>query len=107
MIAEYQALPLPEQTATNLVKIFNTNSAFSITEEGVERILEIEPNPDSRVLSNRISREFAAQQSVVWGTGTHTSTPVTVMAYGDSDLTENFKAIQHHTDVGKKLMNAF
>lgn len=107
MIAEYQELPLPEQTAANLVKIVNANSAFPITEEGAERILETEPNPHSKVPLNLIGRELAVQQSVVWGTNTHTSTPVTVIAYGDSDLTENFKAIQHHTDVGKKLMNAF
>ncbi|MCX4029033.1 alkaline phosphatase [Spartinivicinus marinus] len=129
MFAEFWALPKNQQDAKALVKIVNANSEFKITNAQAERILATAQNPyyqpDHKYLSlkqfpkvsdftafyvygdevklNLLGRELAEQQNVVWGTGTHTHTPVAVLAYGPESLTKSFATIQHHTDIGQKL----
>lgn len=53
-----------------------------------------------------ISRELAAKQSVTWGNGTHTAAPVPVYAFGPAEVTEAFSTMQHHTDLGQKMIKA-
>ncbi|WP_163833245.1 alkaline phosphatase [Spartinivicinus ruber] len=132
MFAEFWTLSKDQQSAKALVKIINANSEFKITEAQAERILATENNtyyqPDHKYLSlkqfpkvtdfkafyvygdevkfNLLGRELAEQQNVVWGTGTHTHTPVAVLAYGPEQLTKSFATIQHHTDIGRKLKSA-
>lgn len=56
--------------------------------------------------ANLIGRTLAADQNVVWGTGTHTAAPVPVYAFGPAEVTEAFSTMQHHTEVGQKMINA-
>lgn len=53
-----------------------------------------------------IGRELAAKQSVTWGNGTHTAAPVPVYAFGPEAITKQFSTLQHHTDIGQKMMAA-
>jgi len=53
-----------------------------------------------------IAREVAAKQSVTWGNGTHTAAPVPVYAFGPEAITKKFSTMQHHTDIGQKLIDA-
>ena len=53
-----------------------------------------------------IAREVAPKQSVSWGNGTHTAAPVPVYAFGPEAFTAQFSTMQHHTDIGQKLINA-
>ncbi|WP_420589516.1 alkaline phosphatase [Bacterioplanoides sp.] len=53
-----------------------------------------------------IAREVAAKQSVSWGNGTHTAAPVPVYAFGPEAITKKFSTMQHHTDLGQKMMDA-
>lgn len=53
-----------------------------------------------------IAREIAAKQSVSWGNGTHTAAPVPVYAFGPEAITKKFSTMQHHTDIGQKLIDA-
>ncbi len=132
MWAKFKKLPAKDQTADNLAKIVNDNSDFKITSKQAARVMQVGPNPyyvaghpymkletvpviddfsafyvyGNEVHFNLLGRAMATDQNVVWGTGTHTTTPVTVMAHGKGDWTASFSRIQHHTDVGAALMNA-
>ncbi|ASP40784.1 alkaline phosphatase [Bacterioplanes sanyensis] len=53
-----------------------------------------------------IAREIAPKQSVTWGNGTHTAAPVPVYAFGPEAITKQFSTMQHHTDVGQKMIKA-
>lgn len=55
---------------------------------------------------NLIGRTLAADQNVVWGTGTHTAAPVPVYAFGPDAITEKFSTMQHHVDLGQKMIDA-
>ncbi|MFD2179784.1 alkaline phosphatase [Veronia pacifica] len=54
----------------------------------------------------KIGRVLAADQNVVWGTGTHTAAPVPVYAFGPTSVTEQFSTMQHHVEVGQKMIKA-
>jgi len=56
--------------------------------------------------ANLIGRALAADESVVWGTGTHTAAPVPVYAFGPEAVTEQFSTMQHHIDLGQKMIDA-
>lgn len=53
-----------------------------------------------------ISRAIAAKQSVAWSNGSHTAAPVPVYAYGPEDIANQFSTMQHHINIGQKLMDA-
>lgn len=53
-----------------------------------------------------IARELAAKQSVTWGNGTHTAAPVPVYAFGPTEVTEKFSTLQHHIELGQKMIDA-
>ncbi|PAJ74347.1 alkaline phosphatase [Pseudoalteromonas sp. NBT06-2] len=57
--------------------------------------------------ANLIARTLGADQNTVWGTGTHTAAPVPVYAFGPEGVTRQFSTMQHHVDLGQKMMNAF
>ena len=130
VIDKFNALPTAEQTPQALADVVASTGPFSISAEQAARVLKVGPNPyqteghkylasktlplvedftafyvyGDEIKLNLLGRELAEQQNVVWGTGTHTSTPVTVMTYGPEALVEKFDGMQHHTDIGKKLM---
>ncbi|MGI0116636.1 alkaline phosphatase [Zooshikella sp. RANM57] len=132
MIADYQALPKAKQTPAELAKIISDSTGFKVTEDQAKAILADQPNPfyakghdylgaktlpkvndftafyvyGEEIRYNLIGRALSQQQNVVWGTGTHTHTPVAVFAYGPKDVTRNFSLLQHHADVGQKLKAA-
>ncbi len=56
--------------------------------------------------TGKIARALAADQNVVWGTGTHTAAPVPVYAFGPEGVTRAFSTMQHHIDIANKMMVA-
>lgn len=118
-------------TPESLVNAVNTNLAFSITSEQAERILMRHKNPFQRpghrylgsdtlpkvhdftpfyvygddIHLNLLARELAAQQNTVWGTGTHTATPVPVIVYGPPSAQNAFQGYLHHVQVGALLQS--
>lgn len=56
--------------------------------------------------SSLVGRALATAQNVVWSTGTHTHTPVTVFAYGPAWATERFNGLHHHAEVGWLLQDS-
>ncbi|TMO67126.1 alkaline phosphatase [Pseudoalteromonas aurantia] len=55
----------------------------------------------------KVGRALAADQNVVWGTGTHTAAPVPVYAVGPEGVTKQFSTMQHHVEISQKMMTAF
>ena len=119
----YQTRP----TAADILAVVNANSEFKITIEQAEEIVAREDNkyqdtehqylydpeyPNFEDFEefyvygeydhlDLIGRKVAADQNIVWGTGTHTHTPVAVIAYGPVNVVKNYTNLMHHTDVGK------
>ncbi len=130
-MAEFYTLTNAEQTAANLARLVNRNNDFTITEAQAVNILATHDNPyyleDHKYLSAKtlprvkdfpafyvygkeihldlIGRELAEQQNVVWGTGTHTNTPVSVMAYGPEQAIKPIAGLMHHSDLGAVIMD--
>ncbi|WP_282174368.1 alkaline phosphatase [Vibrio diabolicus] len=127
MISEFQALDKKAQTPEKFAEIVNANSDFSITPEQAERVLASKPNPyrlaGHKYLSeenvptindfdaffpyndrgNLLAREHATKQNTVWGTGTHTHTPVNVFAWGPAETILPVSKIMHHSQLGEYL----
>ena len=128
---EFDFLPDEEKTPKKLLAMINEAIApFSITLEEAELILKRMPNeqyaeghrylgtetlpfmPDQEeffvygenLRMNHLGHIIGAQQSVVWGSGTHTSTPVALIAHGPPSATGRFQGLMHMTDVGKALI---
>jgi alkaline phosphatase len=120
--------PSPEA----LMALVNEHSAFPISLDQAEAILRTEPNRHrvpghpyleaemfpfvqdfspyyvygDEVRRNLLGRALAPAQNVVWATGTHTHTPVPVIAWGPRPLIERFDRFQHLTDVGRIAIEA-
>lgn len=56
---------------------------------------------------NLIGRELAAQQSVVWGTGTHTAVPVPVIIWGPEAEQRRFPSMLTHVELGRLLQESW
>lgn len=121
-----------DKTPETLVKLVNENSEFDINIAQAEDILARENNSykvkghkyldaetfpkvkefkafyvyGDEIRNDLIGRALSEQQNVVWGTGTHTSTPVALIAYGPEAVTKKFSAMTHHTEVGKLAKKA-
>jgi alkaline phosphatase len=129
IFTEFDALPEKLKTAETLVTMINEAVApYSITLDDATRILTRAPNrnykkghpylgtqtvpqmPDQEdffvygenLRFNRLGHILGAQQHVVWGTGTHTNTPVAIVSYGPGS--EQFSGLMHATDVGKRMI---
>ncbi|MFB9214921.1 alkaline phosphatase [Vibrio sinaloensis] len=127
MISQFQKLDKSQQTPQKLADIVNQNSAFPITAEQAERVLASKPNPyrlaQHKYLAkeqvpaindfdaffpyndrgNLLAREQATGQNIVWGTGTHTHTPVNVFAWGPADKVIPVSKIMHHSELGEYI----
>lgn len=54
-----------------------------------------------------LGRVLGPKQNIIWGTGTHTSTPISVIAHGPSHAIRPFGRLLHHSDVGKLMIQVF
>ncbi len=130
---KFDSLPKEQQTPAKLAEIVNENTEFTISEDQAAAILATEDNPyfseghsylgtkvvpkmgstsaffvyqtdDNR--QNLLAREVAADQMVVWNTGTHTATPVLVFAKGSPEAMAPFGNVLHHTQLGRYAIEA-
>jgi alkaline phosphatase len=127
---EFKTHDKAAQTPAKLAEIMNANNAFTTTAEQAARILADTANPykteghsylsaetlphikdfqafyvyGDEIRFDLMGRELAEQQNVVWGTGTHTSTPVSVIAWGPDEDIRPLSQITHHSDVGQHMM---
>lgn len=131
IFTEFNDLPAKQQMPSALAELVNRYTSFKITPEAAAIILKTKNNPaykkdnpksvktipampvnDAFFIGNMENREnllaqaVANQQSAVWATGSHTSTPVYVFTVGPKHSTDAFKKILHHTDLGQLALNA-
>jgi alkaline phosphatase len=130
MFAEFDALPKAERTPERLVEIVNASFDFKITRDDAENMLARAPNKSyveghpylntptlprirdfeafyvygENLRMNLLGRAIAGQQHTVWASGTHTSTPVILGAYGPSAATRQFATMLHSTEVGRRMI---
>ncbi len=129
IFTEFDALPSKEQTPERLMQIVNDAvKPYTITLADAAKLLTRMPNrfyqeghpylgtqtvpqmPDQEAYfvygenlrMNRLGHLLGKQQHVVWGTGTHTNTPVLVVSFGPG--AEQFTGILHATDIGKRTI---
>lgn len=121
-----------DKTPQALVNLVNENSEFDISVDQAEAILARENNEyhvkghkylnastfpkvndfkafyvyGNEIRNDLLGRALGEQQNVVWGTGTHTSTPVAVIAFGPEAVTSHFSSMTHHIEVGKLAKKA-
>lgn len=121
-----------EPTSVDLLNAINGNTEFTITQADADRILEHEVNEyqeaDHKYLAatefpkvddfeefyvygeevhlNLIGRALAKHQNTVWSTGTHTHTPVQVIAWGPKEAQQRFNGLMNHVEVGAQLIEA-
>jgi len=129
----FAALPAAEQSPEMFARFFNDKVEFKINAAEARAILAEETNeyftPGHKELKKKsfplvrdfkefyayadevrnclMGRAIARRQGVVWATGTHTSTPVIVVAVGPEAHTKELRGLHHTTDVGrfmKRLM---
>ena len=119
-------------TGQEWADVINQYSAIKVTAEQAEQIPQREINeyqvPGHKYLAasefpkivdfkefyvygdelhgNLIGRTLAADQHVVWGTGTHTAAPVPVYAFGPMGVIKQFSTMQHHVDLANKMIAA-
>lgn len=117
------------QNAERLAALFNGYSEFKLDTTAAKQILATSSNPyyhqghstlgapqastinefsafyvylSERPL-NLMGRVLAEQQNSVWSTGTHTHTPVNVIAFGPNAATTVFSGFQTHVELGQKM----
>lgn len=105
-----------QATAESLMTAVNSNMEFKITKQQAKRVLatpakvqdfsEFYVYAEERPL-NLLARELAAQQNVVWSTGTHTAGPVPVFVLAPNAILAKFNGIMTHTQIGALLKASF
>ncbi len=126
ILREFDALPAHERTPDSFRRLFNDAVGFPIAHLQAEEILRTVENPsydpkkrhlaDRRIplirdfsefnvagsenRTNLMARAIARDQGVVWATGTHTSTPVLVIAWGPEKWKKSFRGTYHSTRLG-------
>jgi alkaline phosphatase len=119
-----------EKTPERFAQLVNENLEFDITIKDAQRILKMYPNRyhvpghsyqkieesnetddfqefyvyGTETRGALIARAIASRQMTVWGSGTHTATPVLAVALGAGS--SSFKGIINATDFGRLLKKA-
>jgi alkaline phosphatase len=132
LLRGFAALPTAERTPARLVDVVRDRLGWMIDEAAAARVLADEPNTmrvaghpyldrptapriddfdafhvyiDDR-RSAGLARALAAEQSVVWASGTHTSTPVPLIAIGPQGHAARFHGIRTLDEVGRLTVEA-
>ena len=104
-----------QATVRSLMTAVNDNMEFKISKEQAKRVLKTPAKINDftefyvyehEAPLNLLARELAAQQSVVWSTGTHTASPVPVFVLAPSQVMARFNGIMTHTQIGAVLKDS-
>lgn len=108
------------QATQELMAVVEQNSNFKITEAQAQEILgrkegkkDAQPHDfghfyvHSSVHPDMLGRATADQSHAVWAAGTHTSTPVPVMALGPNRYTDRVRGFIDNTEIAKIIEDAF
>ncbi|MFO1462378.1 MAG: alkaline phosphatase [bacterium] len=115
------APPYTMDTAVkDLLAAVKENTSYELSPEQAQAILSRKPGakdaepedfPEfyvhSSIHPDLMGREVAAQNHSVWAAGTHTSTPVLVMAQGPEPYSSRVRGFIDNTDIAKLIDDAF
>lgn len=103
-----------------LIEVVQSNSNYKLTEEQAMGVLTRKPGKNDAsphdfaefyihksIHSNMLGRALATQNHAVWASGTHTSTPVQVMAMGPQRYADRVRGMIDNTDIAKIIEDAF
>ena len=109
-----------EQATKELIEVVQSNSKFTLSEAQAREVLirkpgnqDAEPHDFSQfyvhasIHPDMLGRVLASQSHAVWAAGTHTSTPVPVMAYGPERYAERVQGFIDNTEIAKIMEDAF
>lgn len=113
-------MPYPmENAVSDLMAAVKSQTAYELTPEQAKSILARKPGakdaepedfPEfyvhSSIHPDLLGREVSAQNSAVWAAGTHTSTPVLIMAKGPEVYASRVKGLIDNTDITKIIDDA-
>jgi len=132
MLKQFDALPAHQQTPQSLLEIVNKHTQFPITLADAAAVLETEVNEyyvaghktlgvdlfpkihdfkefyvyGNELRRNLLGRVAAKYQNTVWATGTHTTTPVPLIAIGPENVTAQFGRMMHTTEWAQYAIEA-
>ncbi len=108
-----------EMAVKDLIETVKSNSSYTLTEEQARVVLfrkpgkkDAEPEDFSEffvhasIHPNMLGRETADQSHAVWAAGTHTATPVLVMAKGPARYSDRVRGFIDNTEIAKIFEDA-
>lgn len=127
--AQFEALPKAQQTTSSLQSQIKEVFGVTVSRSEAAQILKREPNayftpslyrPTEKEWTEihdfdayyynkmtrqngALARSLAIQQGIVWSTGSHTSTPVAVLAFGPGHSAQRFGKYFTHVELGQAL----
>jgi alkaline phosphatase len=109
-----------EAAVADLIEEVRKNSAYTLTAEQAREVLYRKPGKKdaepqdfsdffvhSSIHPNMLGRVTASQNHSVWAAGTHTSTPVLVLAKGPRRYAERVQGFIDNTEIAKIFEDAF
>ncbi len=132
LMIDVKGWPKEKQTKKNMREYFETHMGYAFSDKDIDQLMRSSKNefyrPDHGNLSlkevphiedfaafytygeivraNIFARVLGHKQSAAWATGSHTSTPVTMITVGPRSLTDEFNGLLHSTEVGRKTIKA-
>jgi alkaline phosphatase len=111
ILERFDALPEAEQGPRALAKLVNANTRFPITEEEAARVLSGEKDETGfygkgrTFRRNLLARIVSKRQLTAWATGSHTNSPVPLIALGPSRVSSRFGKMFHTTEWGRETID--
>lgn len=110
IMEKFDALPQAKQTPKALAAIIEGNTEFPITEAEAEAVLggTIDETgfygTGKEFRRNVLARIVSKRQLTVWSTGSHTNTPVPLIAFGPSHVSSRYGRMMHTTEWGRETI---
>lgn len=119
---QFNKLPDTQKTPATLVKMTTELLEYTLSAEQAHHILELDQQYRYHQKNNELNqyqhyypylnnhlgalimKAISHQQFAVWGTGTHTHTPVPVITYGPKFYLPLFDGMKHTTEIGQLLI---
>ena len=107
----FDKLPEAEQTPRALAEIIEANTEFPITEAEAASILGGQTDDTGfygrgkEFRRNLLARIVSKKQLTVWSTGSHTNTPVPLIACGPSHVSSRYGKMMHTTEWGRETID--
>lgn len=111
MLDRFDALPEEQQTPKALAEIIEANTEFPITEAEAAKILEGKEDETGfygtgkGYRKNLLARIVSKKQLTVWSTGSHTSNPVPLIAFGPTHVSARYGRMMHTTEWGRETID--